>query len=64
MFNLNRKHTAAVKQLARETERLATAEEEIAGHLKEILRSGDDGQSQPGRPCKNVTPPKNKSPRK
>jgi hypothetical protein len=64
MFNLNRKHTAAVKQLARETERLAAAEEEIAGHLKTMLRSSDDGESPPARPCKNVTPPKNKPPRK
>jgi hypothetical protein len=63
MFNLNRKNTAAVKQLARETERLATAEEEIARNLKAILGS-DHGGASPSRPIKNVTPPKNKPPAK
>ncbi|HEX2852590.1 MAG TPA: hypothetical protein VHO24_05075 [Opitutaceae bacterium] len=63
MFNLNRKHTSAVKQLARETERLATAEEEIARNLKAILGS-DQGGASSARPIKNVTPAKNKPPGK
>ncbi|MEO6750791.1 MAG: hypothetical protein ABIZ04_02525 [Opitutus sp.] len=64
MFNLNRKHTSAVKKLARETERLAKAEEEIARHLKTMLRSDKGGDASATRPIKNVTPPKNKPPAK
>jgi hypothetical protein len=64
MFNLNRKYTAALKQMAEQTERLATAEEEIAGHLKEILRSDERRENPPARPCKNFTPPKNQPPRR
>ncbi len=64
MFNLNRKYTAAMKQMAAETERLATAEEEIAGHLKEILRSDERREDPSSRPIKNVTPPKNQPPRR
>jgi len=64
MFNLNRKYTTALKQMAKDTERLATAEEEIAGHLKAILRADERRETPPTRPCKNVTPPKNQSPRR
>jgi hypothetical protein len=64
MFNLNRKYTAAMKQMAAETERLATAEEEIAGHLKEILRSDERRPNPPARPIKDVTPPKKQPPRR
>lgn len=60
MFNLNRKYTAALKEMANQTERLATAEEEIAGHLKKILRSDEHHENPTARPCKNVTPPKTK----
>jgi hypothetical protein len=64
MFNPNYKYTAALKQMAAETERLATAEEEIAGHLKEILRAGERRETPTARPCKNVTPPTNQPPRR
>jgi hypothetical protein len=65
MFNLNRRHTEALEKTARAEERAAKAEETIARHLGEFLHDkGLPGDSKPTRPLKNVTPPKNQTPRR
>jgi len=64
MFNLNRRHTEAVEKSARAKERLADAEESIAGNLAAFLRDDDSQPVPPPLPSKVKTSPKKQSPKK
>lgn len=64
IFNFHRKYPKALKDLARETERLADAEEDIARTMLGMMRDEDNREAtKTGRPTINVTPTNSKQPK-